>query len=82
MIIKSRKIIIKVKNDQIRQRIKFAWFPTRMKLSIEDKYGEIIWLEKYIIFEKYQHSPYDSIKGWKLHQKVRISDATIEKLSE
>jgi hypothetical protein len=66
-----------------RERIKFAWFPTKMKSADSDNFGEVIWLEKYIIKDHYNYKPeYKSLCGWKLDSIERLSSYVLTKFGE
>jgi hypothetical protein len=74
MILKSR--IKKHSYDETKTQVKFAWFPTKMRLEQIDKNGEIIWLEKYI-----KTSYWDGC-GWGFKNKKRYDEELLKKLSE
>ena len=81
MIIKKEKI--SPKNNEIRQKVRFAFFPVKMKKSIEDTYGEIIWLEKYVLVEQFHHEPeYTSLHGWRFLRKERLTVAALHVLEK
>ena len=54
-----------------------------MKKSIEDTYGEIIWLEKYVLVEQFHHEPeYTSLHGWRFLRKERLTVAALHVLEK
>jgi hypothetical protein len=72
MILKKAKP--RYNTGQIRTIEKFAWLPRQMKTNEYDDLGEWIWLEKYIVTEKYDRN------SWKLLSCQRLSSAMLEKL--
>ena len=62
-----------------KETVRYAWFPTRLKRGIDDKNGEIIWLEKYVNIYTHKRS---SKKTWELDQSVRLSVHVINKLEK
>ena len=77
MIIRNEKPRPNIFNKK--EVVRYALFPTRLKRGIDDKDGEIIWLEKYV-------SIYIHKKGlkntWTFERSLRLSVHVLDKLSE
>lgn len=67
------------------QKIKFAFFPKRLKRTSKDEFGEVIWLEKYVInYKSVQPYPIAYPERWEWHfeNSERLSVATLHKFEE
>lgn len=74
MIIKKRQLIPEY--NERKSQTKFAYFPIKLRNDADDKYGEIIWLEKYIVECQWNDA------CWIILRTKRYSDIILEKLSE
>lgn len=67
----------KPRYNEDRTKTKFAWIPTATYyIDISKKSTEIIWLEKYVMYERFDKSRDE----WRCFKKVRLSQDMLDKL--
>lgn len=66
------------KDNQIITVSKFAYFSVRLKRNSQDKTGELIWLEKYVVTKKYNIG--SSLTWWTILKSERQCNYVLNKL--
>jgi len=59
--------------------VRYALFPTKLKRAIDDKTGEIIWLEKYV--KIYKHTK-GTKQTWLFDRSLRLSVHVLNKFED